>query len=283
MSRRRDLQWRRRQLDDMAGILDSMKALAFMETRKVAHRQQALERVTSNLAQAALLFLSHHPAYRETEVGAQSRVCVVIGSERGFCGDFNQRLVPLIPEDTDLLILVGHKLQRGIEGTRPFQAVAGASISDEISDVFSAIVARIQEQSSAAGWQAIDVLYQSEASSKPRLQQLLPPFQHLAEQIPETGSRGFEPLLYLAPARFFSELTDHYVFALLNQALYSSLLAENTRRVQHLDAAVNHLRDKTELLGQTCNSLRQEEITEEIEVILLSAESALQAHQRHWE
>ncbi len=283
MSRRRDLQWRRRQLEDMAGILDSMKSLAFMETRKVAHRQQSLNRVTTNLAQAALLFLGYYPAYREARRPAGSRVCVIIGSERGFCGDFNQRLIPLIPTDTDLLIAVGHKLQRAIEGSHPFQAVAGSSISDEIPDVLAAIVTSLEEASPTAGGLTIEVIYQTEDDAEPRLQQLLPPFQRLAEHTPDNTANGAEPLLYLAPARFFAELTDQYVFALLNQALYSSLLAENSRRVQHLDAAVSHLRDKSEQLLQTCNSLRQEEITEEIEVILLSAESALQVHQRHWE
>jgi F-type H+-transporting ATPase subunit gamma len=55
--------------------------------------------------------------------------------------------------------------------------------------------------------------------------------------------------------------------------LYSSLMAENQRRIQHMDAAVRRLeRTSTELL-QKRNVLRQEEITEEIEVIMLSVEA----------
>jgi F-type H+-transporting ATPase subunit gamma len=46
-------------------------------------------------------------------------------------------------------------------------------------------------------------------------------------------------------------------------------MTENDQRIHHLEGAVNHLQDKTEKLRQKSNHLRQEEITEEIEVILL--------------
>ena len=47
-------------------------------------------------------------------------------------------------------------------------------------------------------------------------------------------------------------------------------MAENERRVQHLNAAVDHLDEKSLDLQRRANALRQEEIIEEIEVILLS-------------
>ena len=47
-------------------------------------------------------------------------------------------------------------------------------------------------------------------------------------------------------------------------------MAENLRRVEHLEAAVRHLDKKAADLRRRCNALRQEEIIEEIEVILLS-------------
>jgi len=41
--------------------------------------------------------------------------------------------------------------------------------------------------------------------------------------------------------------------------------------MQHLERATRHLDDSTEELGRKINALRQEEIIEEIEVILLNA------------
>jgi F-type H+-transporting ATPase subunit gamma len=48
-------------------------------------------------------------------------------------------------------------------------------------------------------------------------------------------------------------------------------MAESQQRVSHLDAALRHLDDQAADLARRSNALRQEEIIEEIEVILLSA------------
>ena len=50
-------------------------------------------------------------------------------------------------------------------------------------------------------------------------------------------------------------------------------MAENHRRAQHLEGAIRHLDEESGELKRRSNALRQEEIIEEIEVILLSATS----------
>ena len=68
-----------------------------------------------------------------------------------------------------------------------------------------------------------------------------------------------------------STLTDHHLLAALHQMLYTLLMVENRRRVTHLEGAVQHMDEQSSDLAQQCNRLRQEEIIEEIEVILLSS------------
>jgi len=100
------------------------------------------------------------------------------------------------------------------------------------------------------------------------LQQLLPPFrdlQHGPQRFP------YPPLLNQSPRRFLTDLTDHHLLAALYEILYTSLMVENRRRLTHLEGAVNHLDNESAQLARQCNALRQEEIIEEIEVILLSA------------
>ena len=69
------------------------------------------------------------------------------------------------------------------------------------------------------------------------------------------------------------ELTEQYLFAALHEIVYTSLMQENNHRVAHLERAVRRLDEEAEDLTRKCNALRQEEIVEEIEVILLSATS----------
>jgi F-type H+-transporting ATPase subunit gamma len=81
------------------------------------------------------------------------------------------------------------------------------------------------------------------------------------------------PILNESRREFLVELTDHYLFAALNEMLYTSLMVENHHRVAHLEAVVRHLDDESERLSQQSSTLLQEEIIEELEVILLSTAS----------
>jgi F-type H+-transporting ATPase subunit gamma len=101
-------------------------------------------------------------------------------------------------------------------------------------------------------------------------QALLPPFVSIA-----TGPfrHAIPPVLNQSPGELFAELTDHYLFAVLHKVMYASLMAENQRRIAHLDCAIEHLDDESAELARRCNALRQEEIINEIEMILLSAAS----------
>jgi F-type H+-transporting ATPase subunit gamma len=97
---------------------------------------------------------------------------------------------------------------------------------------------------------------------------VLDPFR---EGIGGTARFAYPPRLYLEPAAFANGLAEQYLFARLHELLYSSLMVENEIRIQHMDSAVQRLEKKSAELVRRRNNLRQEEITEEIEVIMLSA------------
>ena len=52
-----------------------------------------------------------------------------------------------------------------------------------------------------------------------------------------------------------------------------SLIAENRRRLAHMEGALRRLDETTAVLGRRMHAARQEEITQEIEVIMLSAQA----------
>jgi F-type H+-transporting ATPase subunit gamma len=66
-----------------------------------------------------------------------------------------------------------------------------------------------------------------------------------------------------------SGFLQHYLYLGINELLMLSLLTENRFRVQHLEGAVHRLDERLGVLSTRARSLRQEEITEEIEMILL--------------
>ena len=284
MTRRQDLQHHRHSMGEIREIMNSMKTLAYMETRKLARFLDAQHAVVRSIEDAAADFLSFYPEALP-EVDETTRVYLLIGTERGFCGDFNQSLVRHLestletdPVGKPLLIAVGHKLHSLMENdTRVAALIDGTSVVEEITVVLNRMVHALSSLQQQHGLLTVYGLYHG-GNDGIVMQKLLPSFQHYPHQSPRFPH---PPLLNLPPAEFLLELTEQYLFAALHEVLYTSLMAENHNRVAHLDGAVKHLDDESSELARQCNALRQEEIIEEIEVILLSASSVDEDWQRH--
>jgi len=273
VTRRRDLESHRNSLEEIGEILSSMKTLAYMETRKLSRFLDAQQRVVDSINDVAEDFLGFHPELRPVPTDA-TRVFLLIGSERGFCGDFNRALVERLAsvgsEDRNLhrrVVAVGHKLNSLLSSEIETTVLLdGASVVEEVPAVLQSIIDEIGKLQTGITGLTLTGIYHN--NHDVRVAALLPPFD--PHQAVAPAHRN-PPLLNVAPEAFMLDLVDHYLFAALNHMLYSSLMAENQRRVSHLEGAVRHLDETSVELTRKCRALRQEEIIEEIEVILLSA------------
>lgn len=276
MTRRQDLQRHRHSLGEIREIMNSMKTLAYMETRKLIRFLDAQHTVVTGIDEVAADFLSFH-ADTLPEAEATTRIYLLIGTERGFCGDFNQSLLRHLesgfatqPVVDPILIAVGHKLHTLLENdARVAARIDGASVAEEVTSVLNRMVDALSSLQQQYSMLTVFGIYHGTEDGIV-MQKLLPPFQHYLHQPPRFPHPA---VLNLSPVKFLIELTEQYLFAALHEMLYSSLMAENRNRVTHLEAAVKHLDDESDELARQCNALRQEEIIEEIEVILLSASS----------
>lgn len=270
MTRRATLERHRRSLGEIREIMNSMKSLAYMETRKLSRFLDAQRAVVHSIEEAASDLLAFHPDILPAAAAVEPSVYLLIGSERGFCGDFNHKVVQALTEraqpDTTLLA-VGRRLCTLLEeqGFAPV-AIDGASVSEDVTPVLDRVAAELTAPRHARRAAAVGALFH-ETPDRIGARRLAPPFARLTA-VPAGGS---PPILNRPPSELLTELADHYLFAALHAMLYTSLMAENNRRVAHLESAVKHLDEQTDDLGRRCNALRQEEIIEEIEVILLSA------------
>lgn len=279
MSKRRSVERHMISLHDISEIMNSMKNLALLETRKISrlrqNQLQQTEAIETMLADMQCFYLLQRPS-----ITAQLPVIIVIGSERGFCGDYNQSLLAALQpylqaqQPATSIIGVGNRLGVHLANIAPqSRIVTGANVAEEIESVINGIVAVLTElqQSQAGSNLTLTVLHRQQEQKPLQGMQILPPLTSTAI-VPAIDSR-YPPQLNLAAAQMFSELLDHYLFAKLHQVLYDALLAENEHRLHHLDGALHRIEQRRDELALRRNSLRQEEIIEEIEVILLSAES----------
>lgn len=277
MSRRRSLEEHRHSLGEIQEIMDSMKTLAYMETRKLTRFLDAQQQAVKSVEHAAADLLHFYPDVLPNSENIPT-VCLLIGSERGFCGDFNHVLLDRLEGEPQYaqagIIAVGHKLCTLLDDDpRILLALDGAGIAEEVTSQLNHLVNKLSQLQQARGPMSLVCLYH-ETPEQIRQQRLLPPFHNLPVLSVET-TKAFRhpPLLHQSARELLVELTEHYLFSVLFEVLYTSLMAENHHRVAHLEGAVRHLEDEAEELTRACNVLRQEEITEEIEVILLGAEN----------
>jgi F-type H+-transporting ATPase subunit gamma len=276
MSQRSDLAIHLNSLRDIHGILSAMKSLALMESHKLTGLLAAQQRVVDNLQSAAADFLAFHPTLVPTVVRSQA-LYLLIGSERGFCGSFNEQLIEAFErhcEETSIqdecAIVVGHKLSSKVSGNpRVFASLDGPSVSEEVQSVLLQIMETLRAaQARQAIHEPLDltVVYH-DADSDTVLIQPLQPFRK-----PTAAGVAYSqaPLLTLDPVVFMKDLMDLYLFSILHKIFYSSLMAENHYRLLHMDGAMHRLDGDIANLTLRRNTLRQEEITEEIELIMLS-------------
>lgn len=278
MTKRHDLRRRVHQLGEIRNIMNSMKNLAFMETRKLSRFIDNQRQVVAGIEAAASDFLAFHP-YSRPEAEPVAHVYLVLGSERGFCGDFNEMLLrkceSILKDEQGvaaLIVAVGRKLRPPLEDEPRVAAfIDGPGVVEEADGVLNRIVETIDSLRARHGSIFVTVLHHGAGGDGGVTEtRLLPPFRQFSDVSPRFS---YPPILNLDPDRFFTELVEHYLFAALHEVVYASLMAENHQRVQHMEGATRHLDDAVADLLRKSHVLRQEEITEEIEVILLSAAS----------
>ncbi|MDR4517321.1 MAG: F0F1 ATP synthase subunit gamma [Nitrosomonas sp.] len=275
MSKRHEIKKRITTLDEIKGILNAMKNLALLEIRKLDVFLSTQQRVVSSIESVSQDFLSFHP-HPQTSPAALQQLWIVIGSERGFCGDFNKALFEFVQtreqQENTLLLIVGSRLHDKFQGDqRVVACINGHGVADEIQVTLlhlAEILNQLHQHLTLEKIGQISAVYHDYEKETVNLRQLLP----LAP--PQKKSDfAYPPMLNVEPVQFLAQLTDHYLYAALHQVFYTSLMMENHMRLEHMENAIRRLEKNDAQLHQHFNRVRQEEIIEEIEVILLSAEA----------
>lgn len=281
MSGLAELSQRHARLQEISGIMTAMKNLSLVETHKLAKFLLHQQAMRANIEAAAADFIQFHPASCVAPTQQPTPMLVLIGSERGFCGNFNERLLqaldalPASYAQATLLVL-GHRLCRRMAGhPRVKAALDGATVTEEVPAVLERLLDAVHAlQSGSALTHTSFACLAHHAHAEPSLTQLLP-----MAWLPTGRQHPDPPQLQLGPALFYQQLLDQFLLAALLGELYQSLAAESRLRLAHMQQAIERLEQTMAQLALRRNSLRQERIVEEIEV-LLSSEMAFSQNQQ---
>jgi len=252
--------------------MTAMKSLSLVETRKLARFIGHQRRMLANIETAAADFLHFFPVAGGGEI--QPAILLLIGSQRGFCGNFNERVLAALDalprwQPAPALLVVGSRLGAKLEARRGvIVSLDGPTVTEDVPAVLNRLMDALHtasQQLSSNGAAFFSLAH--EAEGEPALKRLLP------FDPPQAPHLAHPPRLQLAPPDFFAELLDQYLLAVLYGLLYESLAAENRQRLTHMEHALDRVNETTARLALKRNALRQERIVEEIEVILSSAQA----------
>lgn len=283
MTSRRQLVQKGQVYGQLDKILSAMKAFAYAEVRKLEGEMGAHRDLLAHYRDVIQCLLQMGGLL---PTGQQDPLVIVIGTERGFCGDINQRLATRIRRiikngKTDLVVL-GSRLAYLLEDMETLARLDGASNAEDVEPCVEKLMAVLLQKDRPYPLANTRILlydYNSEAIQELAL--LRDTGDRSAEESapeattapgPEPLSAGGEaafgtahPLLYQDPASMLATLLPEYVFLMIHYCVRSALLGENHRRLTQMDSATRHLGEISQKLSIKSNQLRQEAIIEEIE------------------
>jgi F-type H+-transporting ATPase subunit gamma len=275
VSRRRDLQQKLKSLGEIEGIMTAMKNLAFMETRKLAQFLAIQQRAVASIDAAAADFAACYSEFLP-QAEAVSEAFLLVGSERGLCGDFNERMMDAMEAHiakgsaVTPIVAVGRRLEARLDGHDVAALLEGPNVVEEVEAVLGKLSRQLvgmMDMLAPGTVLGLTAFFHGGDNGEISVRRLLP------LSLPAARSRTSSPQLNIPPADFFAQFIEHYLYAALHEMFYSSLMVENRFRLEHMDRAVHQLGKQVGQLKLRYNALRQEEIIEEIEVIMLSAET----------
>ncbi|GAB4365907.1 MAG: F0F1 ATP synthase subunit gamma [Kiloniellaceae bacterium] len=262
-------------------LRDLFRALRAMAASHVQEAQDALAGireyvgvVEESIAEAAGL-LARAPDGLAREVAGDSSALVVVCSEHGFAGAFNERLLDRAAETRqpgqDLLVIGSRGAALAEE--RGLELAGSFAMATHVGGILG-VTRRVADRlASVATADVVFGSYKKGGGYAVAARRILPLDPALL-----AGAEGRSPPLHhLEPALLLQRLAGEYLFAEITRAVMESFASENAARLRTMEAADRNIDDKLGDLQRRANALRQEAITEELLDVVTGSEAILRA------
>jgi F-type H+-transporting ATPase subunit gamma len=261
MSATHALRERTRLLGELRQIVQAMKNMAFAEMQRLARARAA----QGEACAAVLRALAHLRGNAGGETSEfRSKVCLVIGAERGFCGAFNAHLaaaaVDLQRADPQLrLLIAGHRLAGFIGSGGAIDTLEGCAAIEEADAALDGWLPELLEAASRSA--QLSLLHAG-----------TPAVAHVPIWPIPRGEQealaGVTPMHYLQRPQLLAALHRQALRLLVQRGLLESLEQENHWRLAQTQRAQDHLDELGNELRLRYARLRQAEITNELETLM---------------
>ncbi len=282
MARIQEVSARIASLKELLDIVAAIRAIAAVQMQQGQHSLDAIRRyadeVSGALAEAASLLALHEP--RSAPAECVRLGLVVICSEHGFCGAFNERILDAADRalaesggDARVVVVGSRGAQRAVErGRRPDLTLQMATYSGGVTAIVRRVAREFYRMFCAHELGRLEVVYASYAGGRQtgvERRRLLP----LDPVLFERHVPPIPPLVNLGAQELFEGLAGEYFFATLENAVMESFTSENAARFRTMEAAHENIERKFNELSGLARRLRQEAVTTEILDLIGGAEA----------
>lgn len=259
------------ELRDLVGVLRAMAANHLHEAQNALGGIRRYVGIVEEAIVAAGTLLPREIRAAGPALVADREALIVVASEHGFAGAFNERLIDaardrltgdrklgvigrrgaVLARDAGLPVEWSFPMATHIDGV----ISTTRRIADELADVATAVILFARY----TGGGRFDV----------EERRILP-----LDPILLAGAQDENPPLHhLLPLLLVERLAGEYLFAEISRAVMESMASENGARLRVMESASRSIESKVETLTRQDRYLRQEEITTELLDVVTGAEA----------
>jgi len=263
---------------DLLSVVKTMKNLAAVNIRRYERAVESLEQYITTVDMGWQVFFRSDTVILRKAAGKKA-VCMVIGSDQGMCGQFNEILIShavkeakkLKEKDLDLTFWsLGEKISRSL-ADKKYSIGNHFSVAESLSGINAQVQVVIQQIESWQGSRRLEHFYichnilTKKGGYKQIFYRLLPLDKDWADQYTakKWPSRCL-PQMDLPQQEMFTHLFRQYLFISLYRGLVQSLAGENLARLMAMQAAEKNIKEVKENLLVLFRAQRQASITNEL-------------------
>ena len=277
---------------DIQTIVRTMKALSAVSIRQYEEAEAAMSRYEEivGLGLAALLRDRRGrglPLPRTVAPGGAGAL-VVIGSDRGLCGRYNdvvtRHAAGRITDGTGVLAVIGARAAARLEaaghGVDRLMLLPGSVAG--MTPLVQRVIVEIDRWTREAGVGRVQVVHnrrEGRARAVPTERTLLPiPESHLRGLLERGWPGPGLPFCRMEPGRLLSWLVRQHTFVVLYRALAEALASEHATRLAAMQSAERNIEERRQDLTAVYRRKRQETITRELLDVVSGFEAVSASH-----
>ncbi|MEQ8861745.1 MAG: F0F1 ATP synthase subunit gamma [Pseudomonadales bacterium] len=263
---------------DIQSIVRTMKALSSVSIRQYEHAEAAMAHYARTVELGLMALLRQRRQAGLSLPGADSgtgrEALIVIGSDRGLCGGYNDKITRVAMsrlEDRPMVLgVIGVRVAARLEANGLHaDAVHPLPGSVEgLSRLVQTMIVDIDRWARFDGVGQVRLVHnrrEGRNTATPQSHRLLPLSDRYLRRLAEADWPGRSlPLFRMDPERLMSWLVQQRLFVVIYRALAEALASEHASRLAAMQAAERNIEERRDYLRQLYRLRRQETITREL-------------------